>query len=137
MDYLLLVDVVEGVADFEDDFPGKRLGDPAFADKAFKGMSVNPLHRYAMSYFRKFCHAEILAYVDVVQGGTYIEILLEQFLIERIPAIFFLQRLVDNEPSVLASAIQFAEPIRRTVDELKAFCGCKCTAGDVGQEKSG
>ena len=137
MDYLLFVDIFECVTDFADYLPGKRLGDPAFADKAFESSSVNPLHRYAIPDFRKFRHAEILAYVDVVQGGTYIEILLEQFLIERIPAIFFLQRLVDNEPSVLASAIQFAEPIRRTVDELKAFCVCRCTAGDVGQEKSG
>ena len=111
MDYLFAVDIFQGVAQVAYYLFRQRLVDLPFLDEALKRAAVDPLHYDAVADGRKIDHSEILAYADVTQGEAYVEVFLEQFLIEIVAPVFLLECLVDEESAVLAAAIQFVEPI--------------------------
>ena len=136
VDDLFLMDVLKGVAELADDLAGQPFADLSGADQIFKIPPVDPLHHDTVSYRREIDQAEILAYACMAEGKAYVEILPEQFFVEGIATIFLLQGLVNEESSVLAATVQFAEPIIRAVDEFKTIRIVVCTVLDIGQKES-
>ena len=65
---------------------------------------------------------EVLADSAMAEGKSYIEFLVEEFFVEEIASVLFLQCLVDKEPSFLADAVQLAESFLRGVDQLDVVC---------------
>ena len=108
---LFTMDIIQSVADFAYDLFCHYFAYLFISDHVFQSPSVYPFHDDAVPDRREIYHSEILAYTAVTEGKTYVEIFPEKFFIERIPSKFFLECLVDEESSVLAATVQFAEPI--------------------------
>lgn len=111
MDYLFLMDIVQGVAELAYDFSDQPAVRMAVIDEVFKSPAVNPFHHDAVAERRVVYHSVILADACMAEGESYVEILFQQFFVERIAPVLLFQCLVYEESSVLAATVQFVEPL--------------------------